>query len=378
MKWLDLSDRQQKTVAAALTMLSGLFILGVLVAIFVGLIRFLTYFSGVFMPLAVAGVLALVTRPYFDWLARRLRYAPLALAVYFASLVIPLGLFVWFLGSLLVQQVVDFLARIPAWLAASTEYLKLHIPAFREYLAENNLDVQIRDAVGRHIGLIATGFQLVATQLLSTGANLFRSAAGLLGWLICPVYLAFMLLIPPPPKGSAATMLPFLKPETREDVMFLGREFVQIIINFFRGQVIVATIQGVLYAIAFVLVGVPYGLAIGLLMGLLNIVPYLGSAVGLVLSLALSWGRVDGHGGLEGLAFALGAFLVVQGIESYFITPRIMGKKTGLHPMAIMVAMFFWGTALGGILGILLAVPLTAFLVVLWRLLKAKYIRAIV
>jgi hypothetical protein len=56
------------------------------------------------------------------------------------------------------------------------------------------------------------------------------------------------------------------------------------------------------------------------------------------------------------------------------LTPKIMGDRTGLHPMVIIVAIFFWGTALGGILGMILAIPLTAFLVVFWRLAKEKYI----
>ena len=66
---------------------------------------------------------------------------------------------------------------------------------------------------------------------------------------------------------------------------------------------------------------------------------------------------------------------VVQAIESYLLTPKIMGDATGLHPMAIIIAMFFWGTAFGGILGMIMAIPLTAFGVVFWRLAREKYIQ---
>ena len=71
-------------------------------------------------------------------------------------------------------------------------------------------------------------------------------------------------------------------------------------------------------------------------------------------------------------------FVVVQAVEGYVLTPRIMGEKTGLHPMAIIVAVFFWGAAIQGILGMILAIPLTAFLVVFWRLLRDKYITELV
>ena len=75
------------------------------------------------------------------------------------------------------------------------------------------------------------------------------------------------------------------------------------------------------------------------------------------------------------MAWVLGVFAVVQMIEGYLLTPKIMGDRTGLHPVAIILAIFFWGSALNGILGMILAIPLTAFLVVVWRLAREKYIQ---
>jgi predicted PurR-regulated permease PerM len=71
-------------------------------------------------------------------------------------------------------------------------------------------------------------------------------------------------------------------------------------------------------------------------------------------------------------------FTIVQMIEGYLLTPKIMGERTGLHPMVIIVAVFFWGSALNGIAGMILAIPLTAFLVVFWRLAKERYIGELV
>ena len=95
---------------------------------------------------------------------------------------------------------------------------------------------------------------------------------------------------------------------------------------------------------------------------MLNIVPYLGTILGLVTVLPIAYFQPDG--GIATMGFALGVFTVVQLFESYFLTPRIMGQSTGLHPLVIIIAIFFWGTALGGILGMILAIPLTAFFVV--------------
>jgi predicted PurR-regulated permease PerM len=191
-----------------------------------------------------------------------------------------------------------------------------------------------------------------------------------------PVYFVFLLRMPVPSKQGLESLLPFLKADTRADVVYLVNEFGGIMTAFFRGQLLISLIQGVLYAIGFKLIGLQYGVAIGMLMGLLNVVPYLGSLLGLSMALPTAFFQTDG--GMPVLAMAGAVIVVVQCIEGYVLTPRIMGDRTGLHPMAIIFAMFFWGTALGGIMGMILAIPLTAFLVVFWRLAKARYIKEIV
>jgi predicted PurR-regulated permease PerM len=106
----------------------------------------------------------------------------------------------------------------------------------------------------------------------------------------------------------------------------------------------------------------------------LNIVPYLGSIIGLALTLPLAFLQSDGGWKLVGLVLAVK--MVVQLIEGWVLTPKIMGARTGLHPVTIIVAIFFWGTAFDGVLGMLLAIPLTAFFVTAWRLVKLKYFAA--
>jgi predicted PurR-regulated permease PerM len=127
-----------------------------------------------------------------------------------------------------------------------------------------------------------------------------------------------------------------------------------------------------LFAIGFTLVGLKFGFVLGLLLGFLNIIPYLGSLVGLGINLPLAYFQEGGGWGT--VVAVLIVFAIVQVIEAYVLTPRIMGSRTGLHPMAIIVAIFFWGSALDGILGLILAIPITAFLVVFWRLVREKYV----
>jgi predicted PurR-regulated permease PerM len=205
---------------------------------------------------------------------------------------------------------------------------------------------------------------------------MFQSVAGLFAWAILPIYLAFFLKAKPFEPKQISTFLPFLKKTTRDDISYLFDQFIGILVTFFRGQIIIALIQGVLFSIGFALVGLPYSIVIGMTLGLLNIIPYLGNIVGLSVALPLSY--FGAGGGLTQVILVLAVFTVVQSIEGYILTPKIMGNRTGLHPALIIFSVFFWGVALGGILGMMLAIPLTAFAVVFWRLLKKKYMTEVV
>ena len=371
---LRFSERQRATVAAALTILGAAVIIWALWTACQLLARFVSFFSGVFLPLAVAAILAVLLRPVYLAVLRRVRLPVVAVAVVYLTAAVPVALIAWFFGRLLVDQVAGLVSSVPHWIDRVQLAFQQRLPGLLRFWQEHEIGLRLRQWASEHGGGILVGLGSMSGGVLAAGAGLVRMVGGLFGWAVLPVYLAYFLMAPPLSWDNLDGQLPFLKPETRKDVVYLAREFVNVLVAYFRGQLMVAGAQGALYAIAFAVAGVPYGLAIGLLMGLLNVVPFLGTTVGLLLALPLGYG----DGGWGGLAAALGGFAVVQACETYFITPRIMGNRTGLHPLAIMVALFFWGTALGGLLGLILAIPLTAFFVVLWRLVKAKYIRAIV
>jgi len=338
---------------------------------------FLRYFSSVFLPLAVGGVSAMVFRPYYQLLQKKLRLPmPLAVAAVFLSLLVPLGAFGGFFGERIADQISEMVAKFPAWWEGVTSQAAERWPDVREFLETNPWAVRAREALEGQGGAIATGLQEVGQRALSAGRGLLAAVTGVLSWFMVPVYFAFFLAVGGSVSGDLGKHFPFLKPETRRDVVFLLREFVNILVAFFRGQLIVAFLQGLLFAIGFSLVGLQYGFVIGLMLGFLNIIPYLGSMIGLGVAVPLAYFQSGGGG--TTVVLVLVTFAVVQSIEGYVLTPRIMGDRTGLHPMAIIVAVFFWGAAIQGMLGMILAIPLTAFLVVFWRLLREKYITELV
>jgi predicted PurR-regulated permease PerM len=367
---LTFTERQAAAVATAVTILSAMVILFAVGSVFWLLALFLRTFSGVFLPLAVGAIAALVCQPYFLWLTTKLRLpSAAAVGVVFLSMLIPIIAFFAFFGTVLVRQSLDLLSRMPEWWQGVSSTLRDRWPELKELL-DTPTGVKLQHSLTGLQDEILSGLETFGGKALSAGAGVLRGIGSLLNWAVVPVYFVFFLMTKPSLDG--AQILPFLKAETRDDVMYLFRSFVDIVVAFFRGQLIIALLQGLLFAIGFSLVGLRYGFVLGIVLGLLNAIPYLGSILGLGVTLPLAFFQ-DG-GGWGRLIAVLCVFLVVQLIEGYVLTPRIMGKRTGLHPMAIIIAIFFWGTALGGIMGMILAIPLTAFLTSSWKLVKEKYI----
>jgi len=377
LKELELGPRQRTTVAAAITLLAVMVLLAVFFAALWGLSHFVGTFQHVLLPPIVAGILAMLLRPYYDLLVKVCRgYQPGGLALFFLFALIPLGLLTWFGGVFATKQLIRFFEDLPSLLNSLLESARSVWPQVAPLLEKYGLMSEVDKFLQDPVDIVANVLRTSWERMLQPIAQMFQSVAGLFAWAVLPLYLAFFLMAKPFHSEQMSEFLPFLKKETRDDVVYLLDQFIGILLTFFRGQIIIALAQGVLFAVGFALVGLPYGIFIGIMLGLLNIIPYLGSIVGLSVALPLAYFSDDG-GGLR-LALTLTVFAVVQMIEGYLLTPKIMGNRTGLHPGLIVFAVFFWGVALGGILGMILAVPLTAFAVVFWRLLKKKYITEVV
>ena len=141
---------------------------------------------------------------------------------------------------------------------------------------------------------------------------------------------------------------------------------------FARGQITVCLILGAFYAVGLTACGVPMGLLVGFVIGFFNLVPFMSHVLGLPLALLLSW--LDDQSPQRLLAVAV-IFVFGQFVEGNFITPRIVGQSLGLHAVIVMLAVLVGGT-LFGLVGMLVAVPLTAVLSVFWDDLRALYLRS--
>jgi predicted PurR-regulated permease PerM len=374
---LKFSPKQQSAISFSLTLLA--------VAgssyIFLHMLRmagaFFSHFSGVLLPFFTAAVFAVILRPYHQFWMERARCGPgLALGAVYLSVFVPMVVLLWIVGGIVLDQLGDLVVKLPTLAQELREKIEIHTPALREMLERYHVADRARAMFQENMNNLATTAQNLFKSVLTQGTNAVQSITGLLGWAVMPVYLGYLLLMRPRRMVRPESLLPFLKERTRKDVVYLGEEFMHILVSFFRGQFVVAALQGLVYGSLYAAAGLKMGFVIGLLQGLLNVVPFVGTIAGITVAIPVT--LLQDGGGPAMLGWWAVAFAVGQIVESYVITPRIMGERTGLHPMAILFAIFFWGTALQGVVGIFLAIPLTAFFVVVWRLLKTKYMTEIV
>ncbi len=372
-----ITPSQWRLIGVAAALVSVTIIAYFLLGIFNILKSFVGTFSGVLWPLAVAGVLALLFRPFVVFLQKRARFnRTWSIITLFALAALALAGLLLLVIPKLVDQILLFIEYLPEIVAGVSKSFAENYPKVVDFVSsrvgEQNL-ARIQDSISNGITTLLQNSEPALSNIAGVASQTIAIGTGLA---IIPVYLFFMLESRRNLINDLKQQLSFIREDWRDDIVFLVNEFVGSIVSFFRGQIIIAFIMGVLLAIGFLLVGLKFAIILGLTIGFLNVIPYLGSIIGLSIALPLAYFQKDG-GGFELLLLAVTVFAIVQVVEGYFLTPRIMGKSTGLHPMVIIIAIFFWGTALDGILGMILAIPLTAFFVVAWRLAKRKYLKRI-
>ncbi len=184
--------------------------------------------------------------------------------------------------------------------------------------------------------------------------------------LLVPFFVFYILIDFRKWRGSLEDLIP---PRFREPFSRLFDESGRILESYVRGQLLIGLIMAVLYAIGFWFLGVPAWAGIALIAGLLNSVPYVGTVLGFVL--AGGFTVADG-GGVWDVGAVLGIFVAVQTLEGYVLTPRIIGGRLNLHPMAVFLGLLIGGK-LFGLLGIILAIPAIAIGKVFFKFLRELY-----
>jgi predicted PurR-regulated permease PerM len=404
------TERQARIIWMALTGLAVAALIGLLVGLVWGLGRVLHVLSPVIWPLAVAGVLACLLDPVVDFLVRKKVPRTRAIVVVFAlALVIVAGL----LASVVPQLVVEtrqLASKMPAykarlqtkaeqWISHPPELIRKYIlhqdappletpapPAAAQetnvipaapITSTNSAPVSApveppsvwpgidRATLSSATAWITKALPAVSDWLLQV-VGVFASVFGIIaGLALVPIYAFFFLLEKHGISAQWRDYLPVRDSKFKEELVFVLNAINEYLVAFFRGQVLVAICDGILYTIGFLIIGLPYAVLIGVMATFLTIIPFLGAITTCVTALIIA---VVAFGDWQHPALVLAVFAVVQTLEGTVIQPKIMGDRVGLHPLVIIIALMVGTTLLGGILGGILAIPLAAALrVVMFR-----------
>ena len=200
-------------------------------------------------------------------------------------------------------------------------------------------------------------------NLLKKSIGGFLGVTGfLLSLVLVPIYLFFFLNETPRIERRWKDYLPLRASPLKDEVAEVLSQINHYIIAYFRGQLLVCMVDGTLIGSALALIGLNFAPLIGVLVVILTMIPYIGIVlcwVPAVLIAAFQWGDWWHP------FWVTMIFIGIQNLEGMFYAPRIVGNSVGLHPMTVIVSIFVWGLLIGGLLGPILAVPLTATVKVL-------------
>lgn len=333
-------------------------------SVFVVLLALLWLLTPILTPFVAAAVIGYVLNPGVDWLAQR--RVPRALAVLLA--IVGLGLLI---AALL-------LVVLPI-LADELPLLRERIPAL---LAKIDLTVGpwLRQmGVGTKIDLSALQ-KAVADRLASgdgTGSALLTwlriGGSALMGWaatlFLVPIVLFYLLLDWHGLRHRIADTVPRRWSALVAD---MAGEADGLLAQYLRGQLLVMLLLAAYYSVGLAIAGFDIALPVGMMTGLLVFVPYIGFGLGLVLAIIAALLQFDGWYGLAAVAVVYG---IGQFIESFYLTPRLVGERIGLHPLTVIFALLAFGQ-LFGFVGILLALPASAILSVVFGRLRRHYLNS--
>ena len=403
------TERQARLIWLALTGLAVAVLVGLVVALIWGLGHVLRMLSPVLWPIAVAGVIAYLLDPVVDFIERKGASRPRAiLCVFGLALVIVATLF----GSVvpqLVNETRQLAGRFPAYatrVQQRAEYWLSHPPTLVKRLLERESGAReasgsmtatnesapaftTNSATTAAVGStnapsilggtldnesLQKATQWLAEALPKAGYWLFGQFGRVASWLgflagmvLVPVYAFYFLLEKRGISSRWTDYLPVADSGFKNELVFVLNSINNYLITFFRDQILVAICDGVLYGTGFLIIGLPYAVLIGVMAIFLTMIPFLGAIVTCVATLIIALVQ---FGDWQHPLLVLAVFGFVQALEGLVISPKIMGGRVGLHPVTIIIAVMAGTTLLGGLLGGILAIPLTAAL----RVLMFRYV----
>lgn len=395
------TEKQARLLWLSLTALAIALLVGILALAIWGLGWVLRLLSPVLWPLAIAGVIAYLLDPVVDFLERKKVPRQRAILLVFTGGLMVIAGFFANVVPRVVHETRDLIAAVPAytrqiqvrvtqWTSTSPRWAKL-FPAHQPSVpiiepATNESAIATGPALettnkakepGWEKKLTDSVIPWLTSMLPKIGAWLLEElqhaaswAGFLIGFVMVPVFTFYFLQEKQGIREGWTHYLPLQESKFKQELVFVLNSINDYLIVFFRGQVLIALCNAVLLTIGFRILGLDYAVLFGRAAGVFGIVPYLGTIVTIIPAIALA--AVDFKDWLHPLLVVM-IYTMVHMVEGFVLSPKIMGDRVGLHPLTIIVAVLIGTTLLGGILGGILAIPLTAALrVVMFRYMWKK------
>lgn len=379
---------QRKICWAALTGVALLVVVALVCGVLFGLGSLFVALEPVLLPVVIAGFLAYLLSPCVALVQKRVtrRIWAVVLVISLAGVALcGLGLAI---VPPLVQQTGDLISKREQILESVVEGGKAQLAENR--LLQKGVDMlyskMLKDAraselppedyeslsqettyAGKLIAILSFNSSYLTEKTLGWLTAGTRALSGIsmafIGAIMVPVFLFYFLLESTSIARNWHTVLPIRRSAFREEVVATLQEINNYIISFVRGQMLVSVIDGMILAVALKIMGLPYAVTIAAAAALLGIIPYLGMIgtwIPAVLIAWFTWHDV-GH-----VLIVSAIFACVSQFDGWVLQPRIVGSRVKMHDLTVMFSVLFWSFVIGGVVGALLAVPLTAAIKVIF------------
>ncbi|QTQ33365.1 Putative transport protein [Aromatoleum bremense] len=327
------------------------------------LVALLYALGPILAPFVIAAVFAYICDPPVNWMARRRIPRPLAVLLVILGLAAMLLLLLLILAPMIYREGIALVGRLPDLI----ELLNSRVAP--QLMERFGIDVQLDAAFVRTwiTENWSTAQDLVPVILghLREGGSALVGLAALV--LLIPVVMFYLLQDWPQLVANVQKIIPRpMLPRT----LRIFNDIDSVLSQFLRGQLSVMLLLAVFYSVGLWLAGLKFALPVGVITGLLVFIPYIGFGGGLILAVLTALLQADGWSPLIGVAIVYG---LGQAIESFVLTPYLVGERIGLHPVAVIFALMAFGQ-LFGFVGVLVALPASAAILVGLRELRAAWV----
>ena len=314
----------------------------------------------VVLPFIGAFLVAYLFSPLVDKLHKIGLPRWLSISAVFIGIGVVITLAFWYLVPLIWEQLMYAKNSIPSGIHwANYKFLPWLSDSFNLVPMELDVD-QISAAIMEYVqtNYSADSIQAMIAKLAQSGLNFIQIGGTVV---LIPIIAFYFLLDWDRMLDSFRRLIPR---RYEEQTLVIVKECHSVLGAFVKGQFLVMVLLGVVYAMGLQLIGLEVGLIIGMVAGLCSIIPYLGFAVGIIAAVIASLFQF----GIDWMQLLLVGvvFMIGQAVEGYILQPFLLGDKIGLSPVAVVFAVLA-GAQLGGILGMLIALPVAAVIVVLLR-----------